>query len=63
MTEDLTYFRIGLPDEAVARLMELCEDAHADPKAMIAALIMDVLKDDFEAHHRPPGYSPEKPLH
>lgn len=61
--EELTPFRIVLGHEAVARLMELCEEAHCEPAQMIAALVTDVLRDDFEAHHEPAGYSSEKPLH
>lgn len=62
-SDDPTFFRIGLPDEAVARLLELAEECHAEPAALAAALLIDVLHDDFEAHHAPPGFSPEKPFH
>ena len=61
--DDLTFFRVGLGDEATARLLEICEEAHATPAAMIAALVTDVLRDDFAAHHEPAGFSSEKPLH
>ncbi len=61
--DEATFFKIGLPDEATARLMELAEECHADPRALAAALLIDVLRDDFEAHHAPPGFSDEKPLH
>lgn len=63
MPRDLTYFRIGLDDETVARLIEICDEAHCDPAIMIASIIATVLEDDFEAEHQPAGYSPEKPLH
>lgn len=61
--DETTAFRIVLPDEAVARLMELAAESHADPRQLAAALLIDVLRDDFEAHHAPPGFSDEKPLH
>ena len=60
---DDTWFRIALPDETVARLIEVCEEAHCDPREMIAALLIGVLEDDFDAHHEPAGYSADKPLH
>jgi len=62
-TRDLTYFRIGLDDETVARLMEICDEAHVEPAVRKAALVSGVLEEDFEAHHVPAGYSPDKPLH
>lgn len=61
--EELTFFRVGLPDVAVARLLELCEESHAEPRHMIAALLIDVLNEDFEAHHELPGRSDESPVH
>lgn len=63
MDDEMTFFRIGLPDETVARLIDLAHELHATPAALAAALLIDVLRDDFEAHHAPPGYSPEKPVH
>lgn len=63
MSRDLTFFRIGLDDETVARLMEICDEAHVEPGAMIAALVSGVLEEDFEAHHTPAGFSSDKPLH
>lgn len=45
--DDLTYFDgIGLDDVTVARLIEVCEAAKAPPKAVIAAIVRDVLEDD-----------------
>lgn len=61
--DELIYFRVGLPDEDVWRLLQLCEEAHCTPTQMIAALVAGVLDDDFEAHQAPAGFSPEKPLH
>lgn len=60
---DDTYFRIALPDETVARLIEVCEEAHCDPREMIAALVIGVLEDDFEAHHSPVRFTGEEKLH
>lgn len=61
--DEMTYYRVGLQDRDVARLLELCEEAHCEPSQMIAALVSGVLDDDFEAHHAPAGFSSEKPLH
>lgn len=60
---ELTYFRVGLPDEAVAQLMELSEESHCQPAQMLSALVTDALRQIFDESHVSPGYSPEKPLH
>lgn len=50
MAEELTYFRIGLDDEAVALLLELSEATHCPPAILLASLARGVLVDDAAMH-------------
>lgn len=52
--EDLVEFRIRLDDLTVARLMEVADNAHADPRVVVAAIIRDVLEDDARANYDGP---------
>lgn len=61
--DELTYFRVGLPDETMAQLMQLSEESHWPPAQMLSALVTDTLRQIFDESHVSPGYSPEKPLH
>jgi hypothetical protein len=48
--EEKTALRIALGDEAFALLLEMAEACHAEPRAVAAALLTDVLLDDARAH-------------
>lgn len=48
--EELVLFTIALDDVTVARLMEVADNAHADPRKVAAAIIRDVLEEDAQAH-------------
>lgn len=45
-----TYFRVGLDDLTVARLMEFADSIGQDPSIVIACLIHDVMEDDARMH-------------
>ncbi len=47
---DETTIRISLSDDAFALLLELAEACHAEPRAIAAAILTDVLLDDAMAH-------------
>lgn len=48
--DDLTHFDVGLDDVTVGRLMEVANLSHVPPRQLIAAIVADVLADDFRAH-------------
>lgn len=48
--EEVVYFRVPMCMETVARLMEVADISHADPVAVAASLLHDVLKADEDAH-------------
>lgn len=48
--EEVVYFRVPLRLDTVARLMTVSELSHADPVAVAASLLNDVLKEDEDAH-------------
>lgn len=48
--EELVLFTIALDDVTVARLMEIADNAHADPRKVAAAIVKDVLEDDARQH-------------
>lgn len=47
---DLTYFRIGLDDEAMTLLINLSEVTGKAPPILLADLVRDILVEDAEAH-------------
>jgi hypothetical protein len=58
--DDLPKIRLVLDvsQETIARLQSLSDICHADPRAVAASLLHDILKDDEAAHFLtapPPG--------
>jgi len=49
-TDARIFFRIGLDDLTVARLLELADICQCDPTQVISAIVRDVLEDDARAH-------------
>lgn len=48
--EEKVPFSIPLDGETIDRLMRLSDICHADPRAVAASLLHDILKDDEAAH-------------
>lgn len=48
--EDVTLITIPVDAETLRRLVRIADMSHAAPKAVAAALLHDVLKDDEDAH-------------
>lgn len=48
--QETSYIRIPVSQETLERLMRLADMCHADPVAVAASMLHDVLKDDEEAH-------------
>lgn len=51
--EELTYFRIGLDDEATELLFKLSAITGQEPRETLGRLVRDILIEDAEAHSRP----------
>lgn len=49
---DQMRFSVKLDDLTLARLVELADNCHALPEAIIAAIVHDVLEDDALAHEQ-----------
>lgn len=47
---DLTFFRVGLDDEATDLLLKLAEVTRQSPRELLARLVRDILVEDAEAH-------------
>lgn len=47
---EMTTFRIELPDDVTAMLIELAEVSHCEPRHIASALLTDVLRDDALMH-------------
>lgn len=48
--EGHVLFNVAIPDEDVARLLKVSEEAGAPPAVIIASIVHDVLEDDAFAH-------------
>ncbi len=44
LAEEPTHFRIALDDRTVARLMELSEECHADPRTLLQVIVKEFLE-------------------
>lgn len=49
-TDRVVWLSIPVSPETAARLSNLADICHADPKKVAASLLHDLLKDDEEAH-------------
>ena len=58
--DDRTPLRILLDDEPFATLIEIAEACHAEPRAVAAALLTDLLLDDAKAHQIHAGVPRER---
>lgn len=54
----LTFFRIGLDDEATGLLLDLAQVTGQTPRELLARLVRDILIEDAEAH----GYVSGRPV-
>lgn len=48
--EPVLWLPVPLSGETLRRLTKLADICHADPKAVAASLLNDILKDDEDAH-------------
>ena len=54
----LTYFRIGLDDEATGLLLNLAAVIGQPPRELLARLVKDILVEDANAHGEYPSGRP-----
>ena len=54
----LTYWKIGLDDEATELLLSLAIAINQEPRALLARLVRDILIEDATAH----GYVSDRPV-
>lgn len=52
--QQLTYFRVGLDDEATELLMQLSVVVGQPPPALLARLVRDILVEDAEVNSNRP---------
>lgn len=53
MSDEKTYFTIGLDDGPTELLMDLAEETGQPPKLLLESIVRDVLIDDAHAHGIP----------